>query len=78
MIYLLTRLKKLEVAVSSPIMEDIPVSFSIRVPFLLFFVHVLSLTLSLSLSLSLALLMLHLLLLCSVMSSSLILIINEL
>ena len=47
------KVRKLEVAESSPIMGNIPVSFSVsvRVPFLLFLVRVLSLTIYLSLSL---------------------------
>ena len=59
MIYLLTRLKKLEVAVSIPIMEDIPVSFSLfrlgSLSFSFSFTFYLSLSLSLPHTLSLSL-----------------------
>ena len=80
----INKVKKLEVAVSNPIMDDIPVSFSFfqlgllsilySFTFYLFLSHTISLSLSLSLSVDAALQ----LMLCSVMSSSLILIINEL
>ena len=72
--------KKLEVAESNPIMKIIPISpsLSVRVPFVL--VHVLSLSLSHSIALSLSLYVdaALQLLLYGVMSSSLILINNEL
>ena len=57
----INKVRKLDVAVTNPIMGDVAVGFSlsVRVPFLLFVVHVLSLLLSLSLSLSLFLLIRH-------------------
>ena len=82
----INKVKKLEVAMSNPFMEDIHVSLSLSLSLSLFwlgfipfsFSFTFYLSLSLSLSLSLFVYAALQLLLCSVMSSSLILIINEL